>query len=113
MLGKAAGGHDRSRSDVKLGVRVALSGTLLGFMVLIAGMLTGHVERWIALPYWLFIGLVQWAYLVPGIAIAAWRRRGKLAKGLALGGGIVAAVNALAWVIGVYLTHARWPESKP
>jgi hypothetical protein len=98
-------------ADLRFGVRLAVSGTILFYPVLLLGMLVGRVEGeaslGLTLAYWLFIGLSQLIYLIPAIVIAAWRGRPTVAKGLALGGAIIAAVDAIAWAVGVYVVGAR------
>jgi hypothetical protein len=97
--------------DLRFGMRLALSGPILFYVVVLLGMLAAQVEGeaglGLTLAYWLFIGVSQLLYLAPGIAIAVWRGQRTVAKGLALGGVIIAAVDALAWIIGVYVIGAR------
>jgi hypothetical protein len=96
---------------VRFGVRLAISLPLLfytGFLlVMLAGRVEGEAGLGLTLAYWLFIGLAQLIYLIPAIAVALWRKRSQVAKGLAIGGAIIAIVDAVAWVLGVYVVGVR------
>jgi hypothetical protein len=94
-------------TDASLGVRIALTSPILGYFVLVAGMLAFHVagEAGLALffIYWLYIGICQWVYLVPLLAFAFATRRNQLALGVIKGGAIIGAANLVAWAIGLRL----------
>jgi hypothetical protein len=96
--------------DRRLGVRLALSAPIIVYMAMFVVMfffVDGESGLGVTLAYWLLIGLAQLIYLVPTIAIVAWRGRTDLAKGLALGGGIIAAADLAAWGLGVYVIGPR------
>ena len=98
-------------SDRRLGVRLAVSAPLFGYVALFVGLLAWRVDGetglGLSLAYCLFIGLAQLIYLIPCIVVAAWRRRPNMAKGFAIGGGIIAGADLVAWGLGVYVIGPR------
>jgi hypothetical protein len=105
------GGPRLGESDARFGRRLALYGPIafyaLLFLVLMLAQVEGEAGLGLTLAYWLFIGVSQLAYLVPGIALALVMKRRGVAAGLAQGAGLVAALNGIAWVVGYYVIGAR------
>lgn len=97
--------------QVRFGQKLALYGPLAFFALLVIGILSFRTEAEAALgltmSFWLFIGVVQLLYLIPAMALSFFIGRRRLALGLLQGGGLIAFVNAVAWVIGYYFIGVR------
>ena len=98
-------------SDTRFGMRLALYGPLVFYLVLVALLIVLQVEGeaglGLTLSYWLFIGVSQLIYLIPSIVVAIVISRRQVAWGMARGAGVVAILNAGAWFIGYYLIGAQ------
>jgi hypothetical protein len=94
-------------SDSRLGMRLAILGPILCYLLLGVALVAlggeGEAGLGMALSYWLFIGVSQCVYLIPGICVALLTRHSGIAWGLLRGGGIIAVINVLAWGIGLYI----------
>ena len=100
--------------DRSLGMRLALSVPVASYPLLFAGMLLARVGGesglGITLFFWLFIGAWEWLYLAPAIGWALVKKHPEMAKGLALGGVIIAITNGAAWAMGMYLGVRQWAQ---
>ena len=107
VFGAPRAGED----DRRFGVRLALYGPLAFYVVLAASLAIFQVEGeaglGITLMYWLFIGVSQVVYLIPGIGVALIAKRRGLAWGMVRGAGIIAVLDGVAWLVGYYVIGAR------
>jgi hypothetical protein len=96
-----------SESERRFGVRLALYGPIPFVLVVMLVMTLLPIEadaEW-GIAYWLFIGVIQWIYLLPGVVLALALRRRQVAWGLLLGGGIVGGLNLVGWGLGLVLNR--------
>ena len=100
--------------DKSLGMRIAASIPVALYPLVFLVMLLARVDpeggMVIALAFWLFIGIWEWLYLAPAIGWALLKRRMEIAKGLALGGFLIAIANVGAWGIGYFLGVRQWAQ---
>jgi hypothetical protein len=110
FIGKVIASPRPSESQKRFGVRLALYGSIpfMFAIMLILAFVPVDVDAEWGIAYWLFIGVIQWIYLLPGAVLALALRRRQLAKGLLLGGAIVAGLNLGAWGLGLALNRLGW-----
>ena len=101
-------------TDRSLGMRVAFSLPVALYPLLFLGMLLarvgGEAGLVLSLAFWLFIGVWEWLYLGPAIGWALTKKHVETAKGLTLGGLIIAITNGVAWGIGMYMGVRQWVQ---
>ena len=95
-------------------MRLAASIPVALYPLFIVGMLVarvgGEAGMLLSLMFWLFIGIWEWSYLAPAVGWALLKNHRELAKGLALGGIIIAIANGAAWGIGMFLGVTQWAQ---
>ena len=86
------------------------------FSFVVAGLgsllLAGNDGYLMVLPFWVSLGVVQWIYIAPLAMLARRFSRNGLAKGLLIGGGVVALANLTYWLGLGYLGLQSRAEMK-